>query len=169
MHQDSILRQDIQRVMLDAQHFQRILDTLEKDCEAWARECQENDLERGIKQLQSLGSDVSLMQADCVCLCHVCEEDEAWASLEVLRYAFTALNILYDDLKKLRAKLKKSYIHPVALNQLQIDWLKFGNTVKEIKRYLQYAEDYLKSQEDAPLSGEHQRVCWSEQIHENLN
>ena len=164
MHLDLTIRQDIQRILLDAQHFQRILDALEKDCKAWARECQENDLERGIKQLQSLESDVSLVQADCISICHVCQEDEAWASLETLRCAFTALNILYNDLKKLRAKLKESYIHPIVLKQLEIDWHKFGTTVKEIKRYLQYAEDFSKSEQEDSVSKEPKNRCCSSEI-----
>lgn len=161
MHLNSIIRQDVQKLLRDVQQFQRILEALEKDCEAWARECQENDLGRGIIQLKSLESDVSLMQTDCISICHVCQEDDAWVSLKTLRYAFAALNTLYNDLKKLRTKLKESYIHRAALKKLEIDWARFSKTVKEITRCLEYAENSLKSERGFNTSGAGRNVCFS--------
>ena len=108
---------------------------LEQDQKTWAREQEENDLANVIDHLRRLEFDVSVMQADCVSIGCLQREDGAWRILDSLHRAFATLNILFNDLKKMRTELNKAYIYPADVKKLEIDWGRFSKTVRQIERH----------------------------------
>ena len=151
---DLMIRRDIRQLVCDAHKVKRSLEMLEQDHEAWARERQQYDLIRLIKELNRLGSDVSMMQSDCMSMSISYREDGSWQVLDSLHRAFATLNILFNDLKKVSRELNETYIDSHDLNQLGIDWGKFTKSIKQIQRYVKDGEDILKVKDVLPSSEE---------------
>ena len=130
-----LIRRDIQQLVLDTGKVRRELDVLEQDQKTWAREREKNDLASVIDHLKELEFDVSVMQADCVSIGCLQREDGAWRIIDSLHRAFVTLNILFNDLKKMRTELKEAFIHSADVKQLEIDWGRFSKTVRQIERH----------------------------------
>jgi hypothetical protein len=135
-----VIRGDMRQLVMDARKVRRELDMLEQDQKTWAREREENDLANVIDHLKELEFDVSMMQADCVSIGCLQREDGAWRILDSLRRAFATLNILFNDLKKMRTELKEAFIHSADVKQLEIDWGGFSKTVRQIERTSAFSE-----------------------------
>jgi hypothetical protein len=131
---------DMRQLVMDARKVRRELDMLEQDQKTWAREREENDLANVIDHLKELEFDVSMMQADCVSIGCLQREDGAWRILDSLHRAFATLNILFNDLKKIRTELKEAFIHSADVKQLEIDWGRFSKTVRQIERTSAFSE-----------------------------
>ena len=130
-----VIRGDIQQLVLDTGKVRRELDVLEQDQKTWAREREENDLANVIDHLKELEFDVSIMQADCVSIGYLQWEDGAWRILDSVHRAFATLDILFNDLKKMRTELKEAFIHSADVKQLEIDWGRFSKAVRQIERH----------------------------------
>ena len=150
---DLMIRRDIRQMLRDAQKVKRGLAMLEQDHEVWARQGQQYDLEQLIKLVNRLESDVSIMQSDCISMGLNYQEVGVWQVLKSLHHAFAALNILFTDLKKVKAELNKAYIHSSELKQLRIDWGRFRKTIKQIQDYLHNGQNFLE-QENSLSSSE---------------
>lgn len=161
---DLMIRRDIRQLVRDAKKVKRVLELLEKDHEAWARERQHYDLKQIIKHINRLESDVSIMQSDCMCISLSYQEVGIWQVLESLHRAFQALNTLFGDLKKVRTELSEAYIHPSDLKHLEIDWGRFKKTIGQIQEYLYNGQGFLEPQDTLP-SGRQGRNDTSIQIH----
>ncbi len=144
------VRRDIRHMVLEIQKVQRGLDMLEKDHEAWARQCQQEDLKQLTGFLKRLESDVSIIQSDCMSLSLKYQEDGTWTILDSLHRAFATLKDLFNDLKKVRRELDESYIHPEGLRQLEIDWGRFRKVIGQILKYLRNGETSLNSKDFSP-------------------
>jgi hypothetical protein len=141
---DLMIRRDIRQMLRDAQKVKKGLEMLEQDHEVWARQRQQYDLEQLIKFVNRLESDVSIMQSDCISMGLSYQEVGAWQVLRSLHHAFAVLNILFTDLKEVKAELNKTYIHSSELKQLKIDWGRFRKTIKQIQDYLQNGQNFLE-------------------------
>jgi hypothetical protein len=131
------VEQDIRKLMVDTEDLKRALDMLEQDHAAWARTREEKDLLKIIEHLKALEFDVSMMMSDCFSLTY---HEGAGGLNQDLDRAFGRLNVLFGDLKKIRAQLNSSYIHRGELRQLEIDWGRFRKTIGQIRKDLQDAE-----------------------------
>ena len=149
---DLMIRRDIRQLVRDAKKVKRVLELLEKDHEAWARERQHYDLKQIIKHINRLESDVSIMQSDCMCISLSYQEVGIWQVLESLHCAFQTLNTLFGDLKKVRKELNRVYIHPTDLKQLEIDWGRFRKTIGQIQEYLHNGQNFLEQGNSLPSS-----------------
>lgn len=132
-----LIRRDIQQLVLDTREVRRELDMLEQDQKTWAREREENDLANVIGHLKKLEFDVSMMQADCVSIGYLQREEGAWRIHDSLHRGFVTLNILFNDLKKMRTELNKAYIYSADVKKLEIDWGRFSKTVGQIEKHFQ--------------------------------
>lgn len=141
---DLVVNQDIRKLVLGAQKVQKGLDMLEQDREAWAREREENDLAKVIEHLRRLECDVSMMQAHLVSKGLRYQAEGKCHFLDPLHRTFSTLNVLFNDLKKVRTELNEAYICSGDLKKLEVDWSKFTNAIAQIQRYLQGGEDFLK-------------------------
>ena len=129
-----VIRGDMRHLVTDARKVRRELDMLEQDQKTWAREREENDLANAIDHLKELEFDVSMMQANCVSMGFPQREDGAWRILDSVHRAFATLDILFNDLKKMRTELKEAFIHSADVKQLEIDWGRFSKAVRQIER-----------------------------------
>lgn len=130
-----VIRGDMRQLVIDARKVRRELSMLEQDQKRWAREREANDLANMIDHLKKLEFDVSMMQADCVSIGCLQQEDSAWRVSDSLHRAFATLNILFNDLKKMKTELNKDYIHSGDVKKLEIDWGRFSKTVRQIERH----------------------------------
>jgi hypothetical protein len=131
------LEHDISELMVDTEDLKRALDMLEQDHAAWARKREEKDLFKIIEHLKALEFDVSMMMSDCFSLTY---HEGASGLNQDLDCAFGRLNVLFGDLKRIRAQLNSSFIHHGELRQLEIDWGRFRKTIGQIRKDLQDAE-----------------------------
>jgi len=150
---DLMIRRDIRQMLCDAQKVKRGLETLEQDHEVWARQRQQYDLAQLIKLVNRLESDVSIMQSDCISIGLSYQQVGVWQVLKSLHRAFAVLNILFTDLKKMKAELGIAYIHSSDLKQLEIDWGRFRKTIGQIQEYLHNGQNFLE-QENSLSSSE---------------
>ena len=135
-----VIRGDMRKLVMDARKVRMKLDMLEQDQKTWAREREKNDLANVIDHLKKLESDVSMMQADCVSIGCLQREDGAWRILDSLHRAFVTLNILFNDLKKMRTELKEAFIHSGDVKQLEVDWDRFSKAVRQMERTSAFSE-----------------------------
>ena len=131
------LDHDIRELMVDTKDLKRALDMLEQHHAAWARKREEKDLFKIMEHLKGLEFDVSMMMSDCFSLTY---HEGAGGLSEDMDRAFGRLNVLFGDLKKIRAQLNSSYIHRGELRQLEIDWGRFRKTIGQVQKDLQDAE-----------------------------
>lgn len=141
---DLAIRRDIRQLALDARKVRRELDMLAQDHKILARERENNDPANVIDHLKRLEFDVSIIQADCVFIGRAQQEDSAWQVLHSLHRAFATLNILFNDLKKMRTELKKAYIYSADMKQLEIDWDRFSKTIGQIEQHLCRRDDLFE-------------------------
>ena len=156
---DLVIQRDIRQLLHDAQLVRRGLDMLEQDHEAWARDRQKNDLVVVLTQLKRLESDVSLMQADCFSMGHRHRGNGNRDVLENLHQAFSTLDTLFNDLKKVRTEINESYIRSTDLNQLEIDWARFRKTIGQIEKHLQDGDKLMKVTNTPLSSKQGKNVC----------
>ncbi len=145
---DIVIRQDIRKLLHDAQEVRRGLDMLEQDHDDCARDRQQYDLTQLIKRVTRLESDVSMIQSDCMSMNLGYQEDGTWHVVDSLHHAFAIIDILFNGLKQVRTDLNDSFIHPAELKQLEIDWDRFRKTVAQIRKYLQDSENFQKTKGD---------------------
>jgi len=138
---DFDLNQDIRKLMADTAKFKRTLEKLEQDQAVWARNREEKDLQKIIKCVKRLESDVSTMMSDCACLTN--QEESKVVEID-LHHAFRGVNALFEDLKEVSAELAGSYIHRGELDQLEIDWGRFRKIVGQIQKHLQDGDNRLR-------------------------
>jgi hypothetical protein len=134
---NSALEHDVSELMVDTEDLKRAVEMLEQDHAAWARTREEKDLSKIIEHLKGLEFGVSMMMSDCFSLTY---HEGASGLSEDMDRAFGRLNVLFGDLKKIRAELNSSYIHRGQLRQLEIDWGRFRKTIGQIQKDLQDAE-----------------------------
>ena len=156
-----MIRQDIRQLVHDAQKVQRALEKLEQDHEVWAREREQYDLMQLIKYVNRLESDVCMMQSDCMSMCLSYQEDGSWLVLDSLHRVYATLNILFDDLEKVRTELKEAYIYSHDLKQLEIDWGRCRKSVNQIRKYIQDGKNILKAKNVLLASDERKNVWFS--------
>jgi len=161
---DLRIRGDIRQMLCDAQKVKRGLEMLEQDHEVWARQRQQNDLKQLIKHVNRLEYDVSIMQSDCISMGLSYQEVGIRQVLRSLHRAFATLNILFTDLKKMKAELNKAYIHSSDLKKLEIDWGRSRKTIGQIQNYLQNGQNFLE-QDKSLYSSEKEGNNFSLQIH----
>jgi hypothetical protein len=143
---DLLIRGDIRQLVPDVRKTRRELDRLKQDQKAWARDRQQDDLSDVIDRLKRLEFDVSVIQADCVSIGRIHQEDGARRVMDSLHRAFKTLNALFNDLKNMRTELKEAYICSADVKQLEIDWSRFTKTVGQIKRYLRDGDSLMKTE-----------------------
>jgi DNA repair exonuclease SbcCD ATPase subunit len=158
---DLVIRRDIRQLVHDAQEVRSELDMLEQDHEAWAREREENDLVEVIGYLKRLESDVSMMQADWISMGHRYRENGTRQVLESLHRAFSTLDTLFNDLKKVRTEINEAYIRSADLDQLEIDWSRFRKTVGQIEKHLRDGDRLMKVKNVLPSGKVGENVCFS--------
>ncbi|MBW1889363.1 MAG: hypothetical protein JRI93_02390 [Deltaproteobacteria bacterium] len=141
---DLNLNQDIHKLMADTENFKQLLKKLEQDQAVWARKHEEKDLEKVINCVKRLEFDLSTTMSDCACLAH--QEESNVVGVD-LHHAFSGLNALFKDLKKVSADLSGSYIHRGDLDHMEIDWGRFSKTVGQIQKHLQGGENRLREKE----------------------
>jgi hypothetical protein len=158
---DLVIRRDIRQLVNDAQEVQSGLDMLEQDHEAWAREHEENDLVEVLDHLKRLEFGVSMMQADCISMGHRYRENGTRQVLESLHQAFSTLDTLFNDLKKVRTEINEAYIRSTDLNQLKIDWGRFRKTIGQIEKHLRDGDKLMKVKNVLPSGKVGENVYFS--------
>ena len=129
-----VLEKDVRRLIDDTGKLKQFLNLLEKDHAAWIRDRERKDLVDILEGVKKLESDVSLVMSDCFSLSQVKRNNGIRGDLH---QAFKNLNILFEDLKMVREDLDKSYVNHRELEQLEIDWARFRQTVVQIQEDLQ--------------------------------
>lgn len=137
---NSNLDKDLQQIVADIESIKQTLKKLEQDQAAWARMCEEEDLEKILKSVQKLESDVSMMMSDCACLA---DREQNKAIVKDIQNACKGLNDLFEDLKAVRVKLSDSFIHRDDLNQVEIDLARFRKIVGQIEEHLQSGQNRI--------------------------
>ena len=138
---DLTLKQDIRKLTNDTNKVEEGLAVLEQDYVDWAREREQNDLMQIIEYVKRLEKGVSIMMSDYFTLGH---RGGNKMVIEDLHLAFTHLNSLFGDVKKIKTELNDLYIHPGELKQLKIDCERFRKTIREIHKHFMESENLLK-------------------------
>jgi DNA repair exonuclease SbcCD ATPase subunit len=158
---DLVIQKDIRQLVHDAQEVRSELDMLEQDHEAWAREREENDLVEVLDHLKRLESDVSIMQADCISMGYRYRGNGNRYVIESLHRAFSTLDTLFNDLKKVRTEINEAYIRSTDLDQLEIDWGRFRKSVGQIEQHLRDGDKLMKVKNVLPSGKVGENVCFS--------
>ena len=129
-----VLKRDMEKLFGDTEKAKQGLEILERDHAAWIRDQEPKDLVDILEGVKKLEPDVSLVMSDCFSLSQVKRNNGIRGDLH---QAFKNLNILFEDLKMVREDLDKSYVNHRELEQLEIDWARFRQTVVQIQEDLQ--------------------------------
>ena len=148
---DLILKRDIRKLMADTEGTKFALERLEKDHAIWARNSEEKDIEQFINRVKLLESDVSILMSDCFCL----SSEYEGRDIEDFHQAYVYMNALFEDLKKARKDLNRTYVSPEELRQLEIDWGRFRKTIREIQKHLQAGENSPKIKKEKIIFQNH--------------
>lgn len=131
----TVLR-DVRRFVLDTDKAQRSLEKLRSDCAAWARDREALDVAALIEYANRLEVDVCQTLAHYVPLDRqYCDEGDGLV-LNSIHRAFANLNVLFDDLKKVRRGLKESYVHTKELKRLEIDLGRLRKSIGQLQKHL---------------------------------
>ena len=129
-----VLKKDIDTLIGDAKNVKQGLEALEQDHAVWARDQEHEDLMNILEGVKGLEFDVSIMMADCFSLSQAKRNNGIRGDFH---QAYKNLNILFEDLKKAREEMDKSYVVHRELEQLEIDWARFRKTVTHIQEDLE--------------------------------
>lgn len=129
-----VLRKDMDKLIGDTRNVKQGLEVLERDHASWARDQEHKDLMKMFEGVKGLEFDVSVMMGDYVSLGQTKRNDVISGDLH---QAYKHLNILFEDLKKVRDEMDKSYEVHNELAQLEIDWARFRKTVLHIQEDLE--------------------------------
>jgi septation ring formation regulator EzrA len=101
------------------------------------------------------------MQADWISMGHRYRENGTRQVLESLHRAFSTLDTLFNDLKKVRTEINEAYIRSADLDQLEIDWSRFRKTVGQIEKHLRDGDRLMKVKNVLPSGKVGENVCFS--------
>jgi hypothetical protein len=149
---DFVIQQDIKKLVFDSNILQLFIEELIQDCEAWRRDRENDELTECAENLKRLESDVILLQADWNILIGPTHHGYSqYETVNGFQRAFESLDILFNDLKKMRAELNDSYIHHSEIESLEIDWARFKKMIAKLRQSLREVDVNLKK-ECTPLS-----------------
>jgi hypothetical protein len=142
---DFFIRQDVQQLVSDSNNLKTIIKELAKDSEAWAMEQENQDLADFAKNLRRLECDMVLLQADWISLIGENYEDYSpYETFDGFQMAFDSLDILYSDLKKMRAELNECNIRKGEIRALEIDWARFRKIIERFRQSLCEVDVHVK-------------------------
>ena len=133
---NEILQQDFQKLINDIRGVKKVLKTLEKHRDLWARTQEEKDVSDFIKGLNKIETDLCLTMDDFVAKNHKSKKSEKDV-IQAMQQAFSYVSDLFYDIKNIRTDLKRSYIHSEELETLEIDLARFKKNILQAINYLQ--------------------------------
>jgi hypothetical protein len=149
-----VLKEDILKLLSDTEETRLGLEILKQDQVKWARNREQNDLAGFLIYLKRLETDVVKVLADWTRqTCRAKNKSQTSQVLDSLQYTFVKLNILFNDLKKVRTELNEAYIHSISIKQLEIDWDRFYKVIEQIQGYL-LDGFFLREKDNISLSDE---------------
>ena len=126
-------RKSFEETFSDTNKVKQGLEVLEKDHATWTKDREREDLVDILEEIKGLEFDVSTLMGDCASLNQMKRNN---GIKDGLHKAFKGLNILFEDLKKVRNEIDQSYLRQQELDQLEIDWARFRKTVEQIQEGL---------------------------------
>jgi hypothetical protein len=130
---EPVWESDLKQLTADTKALENGLEILEQDHANWNRDRERKDLNKLLEGARGLESDVSTLMSDCFRLDQLSSKN---GIKNDLKNAFKGLDILFEDLKTLRAELDQTYLTSDELTQLEIDWGRFAKSIKQIKKDL---------------------------------
>jgi len=131
------LKEDIYKLLSDTKKTKQGLNTLKQDCALWARDYERNDLTDLLNNLKRLEYDVVKFESDWNLMTSPRpgkkHNSQVFHSFHLV---FVNLDMLFNDLKKIRNEMTENYIHSNSLRQLEIDWRRFFKTIEQIQEYI---------------------------------
>ena len=133
---NAVINKDAWKLEVDAQTIEQDLDSLTRDCSAWARKRAEQDLAGLIEDLKGVEADVSLMLTDCISTVFQHGKDAPKEVFKDFRDIFGCVDTLFNDLKEARFQLGQAYIHPDTLSHLEVDYRRFEKLIGKVQGHV---------------------------------
>ncbi|MFC1851091.1 hypothetical protein ACFL27_12930 [candidate division CSSED10-310 bacterium] len=130
----TLLTRDIPQLMTDVEEVKNALVSLEHDHASFDRKLEEQDINLLLDTIIDIKKDLNIILTDFVSMNP--PEKIQLGMLEIEK-AFSYLSGLFDDVKEIKAELRKSFIQQEQLQRLKIDWKRLIKKITDIQGFLE--------------------------------
>jgi hypothetical protein len=134
---NAIVQHDVQKLMDDVGEIRQILGMLEEHRSSWVRTQEERDVSLFIGCINKIEADISITVNNFIIHNKKGDRGEAHV-IEGMHQAFSSVDSLFHDCKKVRNDLERSFIREDQLKALEIDLARFRKNIIQLLNYMDY-------------------------------
>ena len=134
---NAIVQHDIQKLMDDIGKIRHILGMLEEHRALWARTQEERDVRLFIGCINKIEVDISITVNNFIINNKSGNGKEAYV-MDGMHQAFSSMDNLFHDSKKVKNNLQRSFIREDQLEALEIDLARFRKNIIQLLNYMDY-------------------------------